>query len=64
VIHLVGWNIPIVDQWIIQTAFLYESDGSLYVGDMVVGDQPTLLYRSFSWRHPIILVDADNQIIT
>ncbi len=64
VIHIVGWQIPISEDYLTQIAFVYEEDMSVVIGDIVLGKPQPILGRSFKWRYPIEFVAADHAIIT
>ena len=64
VVHIVGTKHQIGNDWLMQATFVYEHDLSVISGDVVIGKPEPILGKLFKWRHPVQLVDADEQIIS
>lgn len=64
VIHIIGTKYQLGGDWLTQTVFVYEEDLSIVFGDVVIGKPEPVLGKLFKWRHPVIFVDADEEIIS
>jgi len=64
VVHIIGTKYQLGSDWLTQMVFLYEDDLSIVSGDVVMGKPEPILGKLFKWRHPVIFVDADEEIIS
>ena len=64
IMHVVGWQIPTYDTYLTQTAFIYEEDMSIVVGDVISEESESILGKSFLWRYPIEFVPTDDVVIS